>query len=321
MDAIIGVNIATQQTFGLADSVAIVPKIDIKAMSYLDWLKTTKSFLSLDISVRGTGWAMWKDEKLTWGRISLKNEDNVLRVDEFRTHLLKLIDDYAFDYYFVEDVIQSCNFKTLRALVSLNDVLDGIILEKKILPPIQSFKVSNTTWKKNLKAIAGSDFVVKSVNYTNGSDKECTKACLTALGITPEELKAGVYTDKQVEDICDALGMALGTIAVQLEKTPVVKSKVLTTDIRKGYRIKQFEDLESARKSAERSAKNKAKPIVELDIMDTESDLIRFMAKQIPDNPNAVFIVHVPVSKCCNFLLVKRLETTLEDYYLTITKG
>ena len=231
-------------TLGIAGTDNDIQLMNMKSFTYLDWCKTVNSFLSLDISVRGTGWAMWKDGQLSWGRLTLKSDSEVERVAEFRDFLIKLIDNRTFDYFFVEDVIASINFKTARSLITLNNILDLLIHEKQVALPIASFKVSNTTWKKNLKAIAGDNFVIKSIDYTNGSDKECTKACLTALGITPDALKKGVYTDKQVEDICDALGMALGTIAVQVNQAPVTKSKVLTTDIRHGYKIKQFEDYE-----------------------------------------------------------------------------
>lgn len=308
-------------SLGVVGGVTQTESHEMKAMTYLDWCKTVGSFLSLDISVRGTGWAMWKDGSLTWGRYTIKADAEVERVEEFRRFLLDLIDGYSFDYYIVEDVIASINFKTVRSLITLNNILDTLIYEQKVQTPVASFKEVNTTWKKHLKSIAGDDFVIKAVNYNNGSDKECTKACLEALGITPETLKMGKYTDKHVEDICDALGMALGTLAVRVSNAPVHKSTVVTTDIRKGYKIKQFVDRESAMKSANRCAKNKAKPIIEFDLVsEPNTDLIRFMAKKLPEEPNGLYVVRVPVDKCCNLLLMKRLATELPVYYLTITK-
>ena len=148
------------------------PSFDIKAFGYLDWLKTVKSFLSLDISVRGTGWVSWVDGELTWGRISLKAETEIERVVEFREALLELINGKAYDYYFVEDVIGSCNFKTAKALYALNSVLDMLIYEKKILPPLALMREGNTVWKKNLKGIAGSEILVKGKDFTNGSERD-----------------------------------------------------------------------------------------------------------------------------------------------------
>ena len=295
---------------------------DIRAFGYLDWLKTVKSFLSLDISVKGTGWVSWADNKLTWGRITLKADTEIERVVEFREALLELIDNRAYDYYFVEDVIGSCNFKTAKALYALNSVLDMLIYEKKILPPLALMREGNTVWKKNLKGIAGSEIVVKSKDYTNGSDKECTKACLEALGCSISSLKAGKYSDKQVEDICDALGMALGTIAVKINKAPVVKTKTQTVDIRKGYDIKQFLDYQDAIQSAQRLAKRDSSNII-IKFLSTDNkhnDLIRYMSELIPDDPKAVYVIETPVSKCCNLLLIKKLQTQADTYFLVIRK-
>lgn len=292
-----------------------------QAMTYLDWFKCTQSFLSFDISVRGTGYFMWKNGTLSWGRYTIQAKEEAERVQEFRNWVLSLIDGFAFEYYFVEDVIASCNFKTVRSLITLNSVLDGLILDGKVKPPTALFREGNSVWKKNLRGIAGSEFVVKGVDYTNGVDKECTKACLSALGLPPEMLKAGRYTDKQVEDICDAAGIALGTIAVKLMKTEVGRPKVTTTDIRKGYKIKQFTDAASALKSANRSAVSKGRDVIEIDLdAENATDLIRYMAKRIPEDPSAVYVVNAPVSKCCNLLLLKRLETSAERYYLVIMK-
>lgn len=47
---------------------------------------------------------------------------------------------------------------------------------------------------------------------TSGSKKDKVKEYLVALGVDIDELRGGRYNKNQVEDICDALGMALGTI-------------------------------------------------------------------------------------------------------------
>ena len=309
------------QSLGIVGAAPVESTLNLKGMNYLEWCKCVSSFLSLDISVHGTGWVTWKDGKLEWGRISLVAEDEAGRVEEFRKALLSVINGYSFDYIFVEDAIGSCNYKTARSLYVLNGVIDILIYEKLVTTPIALHRVSNVTWKKDLRSIAGSDFVVKGVAYTNGADKEATKACLTALGVSIEELKAGKYTNKQVEDICDALGMALGTIASKIEKTPMVKSRALTTDIRKGYKIKQFFSYADAVKSANRSAKAKSRNVIEFDLVDNKAnDLIRFMANELPNDPTGIYVVHVPVSKCCNLLLMKRLEVKEPECYLVIMK-
>ena len=163
---------------GIVGNVNICTPSDVRRVTYLDWCKTVDSFLSLDISVRGTGWVMWKNGELTWGRNSLKEEGEVERRFEFSEWLLKLIDGYSFEYYFVEDVIQSNNFKTARSLFSLNTVLESLIYEGRVARPKELFKCSNKVWKKDLKGSIGGNIIVAGTSHTAGNDKECTSLYL-----------------------------------------------------------------------------------------------------------------------------------------------
>lgn len=311
--------------YGVSGVVDDAAKVDVHRLNYKDILNSVESFLSLDISVRGTGWVMWRDGKLTYGRLKLQAEEEVARVAEFDAWLIKLINGYAFEYFFVEDVIQSMNFKTVRSLIALNSQLEMMIYKGEVATPKEFFKCGNNVWKKDLRGIAGGDTVVlKGVDYISGNDKERTKACLTALGVNIEALKGKEYTDKQVEDICDAFGMALGTIGVHVNKLGVSKpAKIQNTDIRKGYKIRQFATLEEAQKSAKRCSKKGTVPIVELDIMNDANvkSIVPYMQKQLCEQPEALYIVHTPVAKCCNVLLLKNLSVELDAYYLTITKA
>lgn len=173
---------------------------------YKQILAAVPSFLSLDISVRGTGWVIWYGGELTWGRYSIQAEGEVERVAEFDSWLLQLIAGRSFAYCFVEDVIQSCNFLTVRALIALNCQLEMLIYRGEVAQPIAFHKCNNRSWKKDLRLTANMDVP------TAGSEKDKVKEYLTALGVDIDELRAGKYNKKQVEDICDALGMALGTI-------------------------------------------------------------------------------------------------------------
>ena len=301
---------------GVLNASDEVKTMDIRDSNYLDYCKLVPSFLSLDISVRGTGWVMWKDNQLTWGRLTLQETGEVERAHEFAEFLLNLISGYNFAYYFVEDCIASMNFKTARSLISLNSVLEDLIYRNQVSAPIKLFKISNKTWKKNLKALAGKDVVIP----INGNDKETTKACLKSLGVDISALKKNIYSDKQVEDICDALGMALGTIAVEIKAFKIAQSKPVTCDIRKGYRIKQFTDYSEARKSAERLAKAKSKEILEFEIDKSCKSLVKYLAPIIPEHLNSVIIAHAFVSSCCNLLLLKNLDTSQDNYYLVITR-
>lgn len=60
--------------------------------------------------------------------------------------------------------------------------------------------------EKDLRLTAGMDVPA------SGSEKDMVKEYLVALGVDIGVLRGNRYNKKQVEDICDALGMALGTI-------------------------------------------------------------------------------------------------------------
>ena len=72
--------------------------------------------------------------------------------------------------------------------------------------PVACHKCNYHTWKKDLRLTANMDVPA------SGSEKDKVKEYLAALGVSIDELRGNRYNKKQVEDICDALGMALGTI-------------------------------------------------------------------------------------------------------------
>ncbi|WP_324823521.1 hypothetical protein [Sinanaerobacter sp. ZZT-01] len=167
----------------------------ITELNYKNFLELEPTFLSLDISVRSTGWVLSTDKNISFGINSLKVEDELGRRLEFRTFLLDLIGNKHIPVIFVEDVYGGVNFKTVKGLIQLNTIVDDLKADKLIL--VEAIKrIDNKKWKKYLKQAA---------NYKLGAeknDKEIVTSCLNELGFNLE-VKQDVY---------DALGMAVGVI-------------------------------------------------------------------------------------------------------------
>lgn len=167
----------------------------ITKLNYKDFLVLEPTFLSLDISVRSTGWILSIDGNITWGTKSLKAEDELGRRLEFRTFLLNLIGSTHIPVVFVEDVYGGVNFKTVKGLIQLNTIVDDLKADKLIL--VDDIKrMDNKKWKKYLKQAA---------NYKQGvkkNDKDIVIICLNELGFNLEVK----------QDIYDALGMAVAVV-------------------------------------------------------------------------------------------------------------
>ena len=119
----------------------------------------------------------------------------------------------------------------------------------------------------------------------------------------------------------DALGMAVGVIAVDVEHVHLKKHKPVSLDIRKGYKIKQYSERADVDKVVKRLTSKVSRDIVEADLGTSgDRNILVMMEHLLEDNPTALFVVKAPVNKCCNILLLKGLEVSEEWYYLVIYK-
>lgn len=165
-------------------------------MSYLDILKQSFDFISLDISVHSTGWVRYKEGKLDYGTFSIQSEDDLGRRKEFKAFVKGL---FGIDYYpivYIEDVIMGTNFKTTKALIQLNSIVDDLAADG-ILHIDSINRVDNNHWKKYLRELAGYKPAVKKEDH-----KIMIINCLGILG----------FNENVPQDIYDSLGMALAII-------------------------------------------------------------------------------------------------------------
>ena len=79
--------------------------IEFKKLDYTDFLKYEPTFLSLDISVRSTGWVKSVNGEVTWGTKTLEAEDELGRRKEFREFLISMLGDIHFPVVFVANPV------------------------------------------------------------------------------------------------------------------------------------------------------------------------------------------------------------------------
>lgn len=191
-------------------------------MNYLDIFKG-QNFLSLDISVRSTGYCIFKNGVFSYGSFGLSSKDELHRRVEFREQIKKIVDNQQFDFIAIEDVIGGSNFETTKYLIQLNSIVDDMIYFKEI-PATEVRRIGNTVWKKYLKSL---------VEFSNSRlifNKDEIRNAINDLG----------FNEDVVQDVYDAIGIAIGAIN-QAAGVKVKKAKI-RTDLTKSYNFHKYSD-------------------------------------------------------------------------------
>lgn len=283
--------------------------ITFKKLEYTDFLKYEPTFLSLDISVRSTGWVKSINGKVEWGTVTLTNNDELGRRKEFREFLISLIGDYYIPVVFVEDVIAGTNFKTTKGLIQLNTIVDDL-KEYGILNIGEIKRIDNKVWKKYLKQASNYDGDIKKVE-----DKQLILECMYNIE----------FDFKVKQDIYDAMGMVVAVIYRDyiLKEKPKT-TEVLKKDLRRGYQIKQyFEKDKKYNKSLENSIKKYNREIEELDWSLESRDILYLFKQKITKDEidNKIYVVKVNNMKLGVLALTKKLDVSNPFSYLVITKS
>lgn len=235
--------------------------LNVEKITYLDYFKKVKNFISLDISVHSSGWVRKIEDKLSYGTFSIQSNDELGRRKEFRSFIMKLFEDTTYDIVFIEDVIAGNNFKTTKGLIQLNTIVDDLN-DLGLIHVNQIKRIDNKSWKKYLK---------ESCNYIGNikceNDKELIVNCLNILGFN-EDVK---------QDIYDAMGIAVSVIFRYLilgEKKKL--GTILKNDLRKNYTIKQF--MEKDKKYEHQLSRYITKynrKVEEIDWLNENSDILK----------------------------------------------
>lgn len=282
--------------------------IEFKKLEYTDFLKLEPTFLSLDISVRSTGWVKSVNGEVTWGTETLESQDELGRRKEFREFLLRIIGETNFPVVFVEDVIAGTNFKTTKGLIQLNTIVDD--LKEYGLVSIGEIKrIDNKKWKKYLKMASNYNADIKKED-----DKDLIKNCMSELG----------FDFKIKQDIYDAMGIAISLIYRDkvLKDKPKVEH-VLKKDLRTGFIIKQFEGKDKKfEKTLNDLVKKYNREVEELDWSNQSHDLLYLFKQKVTKDgvDDKIYIIYVNNMKLGMIALKNDLNVEMPFSYLIITR-
>lgn len=192
---------------------------------------TMTSGLGLDISKNSTGISIYEDGKVeTYQSVIEFNRDSELHfhymVKALEDDLLELVEGKHFDVIGIEDVIESINFETLRALILLNSVIDKLIAEGKVT--CNYFRrVNNSVWKKWLRTLRP----VKKYENDKVEVEHTLKTLDFHLVNEYEHLSNAKKEDMGYQDQLDAVGVLVG---VGLER---LNSKVTPSKSKQRYKL------------------------------------------------------------------------------------
>ena len=282
--------------------------IEFKKLEYSDFLKYEPTFLSLDISVRSTGWVKSVNGEVSWGTKTLESEDELGRRKEFREFLISMLGETHFPVVFVEDVIAGTNFKTTKGLIQLNTIVDDL-KEYGLVSVGEIKRIDNKVWKKYLKMASNYDGDIKKED-----EKQLITNCMKELG----------FNFKIKQDIYDAMGIAVAVIYRDkiVNEKPKVET-VLKKDLKTGYTIKQFDEKDKKYEKALQTLKEKyGREVEELDWSKESRDILYLFKQKINKDKvdNKIYIIYVNNMKLGVLALTKKLSVDYPFSYLIITR-
>ena len=281
--------------------------MEISKVTYKDVLSNIGNFVSLDISIRSTGWVRYVDGELTCGFKTLQSTDDTERRQEFRRFLKRIFGDTSFDYVMVD------NFKTVKGLLQLNSLVDDLIADDLI--KVKSLiRLDNGTWKRHLRELCN-----YSAKITKERDKMMIQECLHNIDFDTTVIDK--YCDESVheksyQDIYDAMGLACAVVKKNIidVKYNIKSTAKLKTDIRK-YKKTQFNDKMNAEFFA---SKKKKKAFIEYSDLVGKARNISYWFKQLVEEygDDGIFILRVETNKIGVLAVEKGLNLDSDISYL-----
>lgn len=288
----------------------------ITKITYLDIIKCAENFISLDISVNSTGWVKWLDGKLYMGIYSIKSVKDIDRKFEFKKFLKDLFGDAHFKYCFIEDVFGGTNFNTVKSLLQLNTLVDDLKYEG-IVNIDEIKREGNGVWKRHLKVLSGYEPTLHGE-----LDKAMITACLKELDFDTKTINSYLsekIASKSYQDICDAMGIALGVIKRDIldVRSSIKFAKKVKADLRKGYNVIQYSDEFDALDEANSVAEKTGKEIKSVDLRNKSRDLqynFKKVAEEFGDE--LLYVITVETCKIGALALEKGFNLSLPVSYL-----
>ena len=247
-----------------------------------------ESCIALDIAPQHTGIVELRNGIYTEYHFKLDDPDKSdfmwlekLRLS-FKALLREIVRDKEFDYLIVEDTYGGENYNTVAQLVTLNTVIDELILEN--LCTVKTFyRWKPTTWLSYAKRLSILNSLECGYYLEHKDDTDAVK-----------QLEC-------FEDICDAYGMVLSVIAytqLELSKTQAPKHIPLSK-----VKMKYVNNIEDAKKSRDKIIK--LLPFTEQNL--NYNALERSILENVNSHPDELLVSMIPTDKLGVFGLKKKL--------------
>lgn len=285
-------------------------------VTYLDIVQCAENFVSLDISVHSTGWVKWVNGELTMGVYHIESSTDIERKFEFKDFLTKLFGREYFRYCFIEDVFGGTNFKTVKSLLQLNTLVDELIYEGSILVD-EVKRENNGVWKRSLKDVG--DYIPTIVGE---NDKAIIVSCMNNLEFDKKIIDSYVgekIPNKSYQDIFDAMGMAVAIIKRDIidVRNNVKVVRKCKSDLRKGYKVVQYDDDFEAIEKANSLAESKGREYKSIDLTGKSRDLLYNFKKVAEEyGDELIYVVTIETNKIGVLALDKGFDLTLPISYL-----
>lgn len=289
-----------------AELGSMEPEVKIDRVSVYSLLSYFDSAIGLDISKRSTGCVIWYNGVLEKHQIKLSDNINLndnpfaeeLMRREFRDKLLEIIDGRNFQYGVAENVFGGENFDTVRKLLALNTVFDGIILDEKCLVE-HYYKKPNKEWKKYLGKIVHIDGAP--------TDKFRIQQIMEYLEfdyyLKNKDLSDSEKEEKGFQDILDATGL-LCSLSVELNSNIENKKKSLVPFNK--LNIKYYDSEDEFEYDGRMSRVHDLG--VTLVTCDNIKDIKKFIVNTVNDDISKAYLIEVPNERLGYFALDRGIE-------------
>lgn len=288
---------------GSMESEVKVDKVTVDSL-----LSKFESAIGLDISKRSTGCVIWYNGVLEKYKIKLEDnidiKNNPLAEEkmrrEFKQKLLEVIKGRNFQYGVVENVFGGENFDTVRKLLALNTVFDGIILDGSCSVE-HYYKKPNQEWKKYFGKITH----IEGAPTDKFKIQQIFEYLEFDYYMQNKDLSDSEKENTGFQDILDATGL-LCALSVELDSDIDIKKKPLIPFNK--LNIKYYDSEDEFEYDGRMSRVHDLG--ITLVTADNIKDVKKFIVNTVNEDTSKVYMIEVPNDKLGYFALEKGIEAS-----------
>jgi Holliday junction resolvasome RuvABC endonuclease subunit len=290
--------------------------LEVQKLKVEDLLGRFQSAIGLDISKRSTGVCIWYNGKIETYAIHLSKdvdlsepfaEETMRR--EFRNKLSEIIQGRNFEYGVVENVFGGENFDTVRKLLALNTVFDGMIMDG-VCNVEHYYKRGNQEWKKYFRKV----YKVGKAPTDKYEIQEIMRYLEYGFFLEHENDKQSVKDKIGFQDILDATGILC---ALSIEKKCDLGNESQRTVSISKVKLHFYQSDEDFEKRKKRSKYLKDADITQVEL-GKERNVERRIVEVVTQDSGKVYMMHVPNERLGYFGLKHKLGVSESGYMCVV---